>query len=78
MTRPRRDWADAEVMFRGELREVTIDDVTDEPDVNAYGIEWHFTGMSADENNALGITDAEDDQIVEQLWPVVHDRRSDD
>lgn len=58
----------ASVDFRGEKRDVTVDhDGGYEWDTNAHEIEWHFTGLTAEQHDELKITDEEEDSIYVQL-----------
>lgn len=63
------------VKFRGEDRDITLDSNGGyESDTNAHVIEWHFTGLSADEYDALKITDEEEQSIYEQLIEASYER----
>lgn len=56
------------IQFRGEDMDVTIDhDGGWETDTNAHEIEWHFTGLTAEQHDALNITDEENDAIYCEL-----------
>jgi hypothetical protein len=71
-------YPDTTVTFRGEEREVVIDDVEEDPSVNFSAIEWHFDGMTPAEHDALNVTDAEESAILAHLWESVWDSRSGD
>lgn len=63
------------VDFRGEKWDVTIDhDGGYEPDTNAHEIEWHFTGLTPEQHDALNITEEEEDGIYCQLCETSDDR----
>lgn len=69
------------VEFRGEMVDVEIDhDGGYEPDTNAHEIDWHFYGMTPEQDAALEITDAEYDSIYDQLckWSYDNSGRFDD
>jgi hypothetical protein len=55
------------VTFRDEDLKVEYT-ANEEPDVNAYELEWHFVDLDADGHKALGITDEEDEEITQLLW----------
>ncbi len=56
------------IQFRGHECWVIIDfDGGYEPDTNAHVIEWHFDGLTAEQHDALNMTDEEDQAIYEQL-----------
>jgi len=56
------------VKFRGAEHDVEIDaDHGYESDTNAHVIEWHFVGLSADDHEALKLTDDEENAIHLQL-----------
>ena len=56
------------VDFRGEKMDVVIDhDGGWEPDTNAHEIEWHFFGLTAEQHDALNITDEEQQKIYDTL-----------
>jgi hypothetical protein len=63
------------VQFRGEEQDVEIDhDGGYEPDTNAHVIEWHFHGLKPEEQDALMVTDEEEQNIYEQLVAATNER----
>jgi hypothetical protein len=64
-----------EVAFRGEEVTVVIDDIVEEPDVNAYSLEYHFLDEKL---NAVDVTAEEEEAILDALWQAVHDHRASD
>ena len=56
------------VIFRGEEVDVEVDvDGGYEPDTGAHVIEWHFYGLTPEQNDALNITEDEELSVYEQL-----------
>ena len=56
------------ITFRGDDWDVEIDhDGGYEPDTNVHVIEWHFFGLTAEEHDALQLTDEEEQNICSQL-----------
>lgn len=56
------------VVLRGEEISITIDrDSGYEWDTGAHDIEWHFTDLSAEEHEALQLTQEEEDAIYVHL-----------
>lgn len=60
----RRTTMKTTVKFRGEEREVEFT-ATDEPDVNAFTVEWHFVGLDSDGHAALDLSEEEDQAIFD-------------
>jgi hypothetical protein len=38
-----------------------------DPETNALDVEWHFEGMTPEEHEALAVTEAEEDDLIEQI-----------
>lgn len=53
-----------EIPFRGEERDVVVDRVDDDPETNSFSAEWHFDGLSPEDHDALGVTDNEEEAIL--------------
>lgn len=67
------------VKFRGEDWDVEIThDGGYESDTNAHDLEWQFTGMTAEEYDALKITDEEETEILTQLYQISYEGYGDD
>ncbi len=57
------------VRFRGETWAVRIDrDWGHDPETNSHEIDWHFDGMTPEHHDALAITDAEEQDLYEQIY----------
>lgn len=63
------------VQFRGESVDVEVThDGGYEWDTNAHDIDWHFYGLTAEQYDALKVTDAEEADIYRQLCESSNDR----
>lgn len=63
-----------DVTFRGDPHEVVVDLYADDPETNGCEIEWHFDGVTPDEYEALAVTDAEEQAIVDEIHRAAWDR----
>lgn len=67
------------VEFRGEVVDVQIDhDSGYEHDTGSHVIEWHFVGMTPEQQDALNITQDEEDAIFQSLAEHAYDACDDD
>lgn len=55
------------LIFRDVEMDVVVDEYTVEYDTNCCIIEWHFHGLKPEDHDALDVTDAEEDAIVEKI-----------
>lgn len=62
-----------DVKFRGEEKTVIVDQYDIDYDTNALDVSWHFDDLTPTETDALRITDAEEDAIVEAIGQYIHD-----
>jgi hypothetical protein len=53
--------------FRGEELTVVIDEYEDDPPTNSRSVEWHFFAYTPEEHENLGITDKEEEEIIEAI-----------
>lgn len=63
------------VKFRGEDVDVVIDEYEVEYDTNCCIVEWHFADVLPVDHDALNVTDAEEDEIIEAIHKFMVDRR---
>lgn len=63
-----------EVPFRGGTLDIRVTaDHGWERDTDAHDVEWEPEGMTADEYNALGVTDAEEQLIYDEIYKASYD-----
>lgn len=62
------------VKFRGEDIDIQIDhDGGYEHDTGAHEVEWHFYGMSGEQQDDLAMTSEEEQAIYNQIYEVLAD-----
>src|ERR1044071_1047051 len=54
-------------LFRERDFTVVVDQFEPDYETNALDVEWHFEGLTPEQHDELGVTDVEEDAIVEAI-----------
>ena len=69
---------DTFIEFRGEKDVLVKYDIDTSGPGSGCSVEWWFYGKNADDHEALNVTPAEEEAIIEKCIASADDRRSDD